>query len=77
MAAKSNRLIKPMNFYPQNNFFLKTRDSHKVSHDHNFSVLQIRDSTTLIDYPYIEMKSSASLLPSPKIMHKRLALSSS
>ena len=37
----------------------------------------MRDSLKLIEYPYFEKKSSNSLLPSPKIMHKRLAVSSS
>lgn len=37
----------------------------------------MKDSSTLMEYPYVEIKSSQSLLPSPKIMHKRLAASSS
>lgn len=37
----------------------------------------MRDSSQLIEYPYGEMKKSNSALPSPKIMHKRLAVSSS
>lgn len=36
----------------------------------------MRDSSTFIEFPYAEMKSSISMMPSPKLMHKRLSLGS-